>query len=55
VSRALEEARDGGHDLIFLIADRDDWPRKLYEKLGFDEVGRIWEFVLPRASATTAE
>jgi GNAT superfamily N-acetyltransferase len=49
VSRALDEARDGGHDLVFLLADRDDWPRKLYEKLGFDEVGHIWEFVLPRA------
>jgi GNAT superfamily N-acetyltransferase len=50
VSRALEEARGGAHDLIFLIADRDDWPRKLYEKLGFDEVGRIWEFILPRTA-----
>jgi GNAT superfamily N-acetyltransferase len=55
VSRARDEARAGGHELIFLIADRDDWPRKLYEKLGFDEVGRIWEFVLPRASTTAAE
>ena len=27
----------------------DDWPKELYGKLGFDEVGRIWEFVLPRA------
>jgi GNAT superfamily N-acetyltransferase len=54
VSRALEEAQHVGHNLIFLIADRGDWPRKLYEKLGFDEVGRIWEFVLPRASGTTA-
>ena len=55
VSRARDETHAGGHQLIFLIADRDDWPRKLYEKLGFDEVGRIWEFVLPRASGTTAE
>src|SRR5262245_54593518 len=51
VSRALEEARNGGHGLIFLIADRDDWPKALYAKLGFDEVGRIWEFVLPVASS----
>jgi ribosomal protein S18 acetylase RimI-like enzyme len=48
VSYARAEARS--HDLIFLIADRDDWPKKLYSKLGFDEVGRIWEFVRPRAS-----
>jgi hypothetical protein len=25
--------------------DRDDWPKELYAKLGFDEIGRIWEFV----------
>jgi hypothetical protein len=37
-----------GNDLTFLIADRDDWPKQLYAKLGFDEVGRVWEFVLPR-------
>jgi GNAT superfamily N-acetyltransferase len=55
VCRALEEAQYGGHGLIFLIADRDDWPKELYAKLGFDEVGRIWEFVLPRASRTTAQ
>jgi ribosomal protein S18 acetylase RimI-like enzyme len=45
VSRALTEARDADHELIFLIADRDDWPKELYRKLGFDEVGRIWEFL----------
>jgi len=49
VSKALEAAREGGHDLIFLIADHDDWPKELYGKLGFDEVGQIWEFVLPSA------
>jgi len=50
VSHARDEARRGEHDLIFLIADRDDWPKKLYAKLGFDEIGRIWEFVLPTAA-----
>jgi GNAT superfamily N-acetyltransferase len=49
VSRALGDARGAGHDLVFLIADRDDWPKELYGKLGFDVVGRIWEFLLPRA------
>jgi predicted GNAT family acetyltransferase len=47
VSKALEVAQ--GHDLIFLIADQDDWPKELYRKLGFDDVGLIWEFILPRA------
>ena len=49
VSKALREARGAGHELVFLIADRDDWPKELYGKLGFDVVGRIWEFLLPRA------
>lgn len=49
VSKALGEARGAGHELVFLIADRDDWPKELYGKLGFDVVGRIWEFLLPRA------
>ena len=47
VSKALDVAQ--GHDLIFLIADQDDWPKELYRKLGFDDVGLIWEFILPRA------
>jgi GNAT superfamily N-acetyltransferase len=50
VSHARAEAQRREHDLIFLIADRDDWPKKLYAKLGFDEIGRIWEFVLPRGA-----
>ena len=50
VSHARAEAQRGGHDLIFLVADRNDWPKKLYAKLGFDEIGRIWEFVRPRVA-----
>jgi GNAT superfamily N-acetyltransferase len=48
VTRALDASREAGHDLTFLIADRDDWPKELYVKLGFDEIGRIWEFLLPK-------
>ena len=50
VSHARAEAQRSGHDLIFLVADRDDWPKKLYEKLGFEEIGRIWEFVRTRVA-----
>ena len=50
VSRALEESRAAGDGLTFLIAGRDNWPKELYAKLGFDEVGRIWEFVRPRVA-----
>lgn len=50
VTRALDESRTAGHDLTFLLADRADWPKELYAKLGFDEIGRIWEFVLSRGA-----
>ncbi|GAA2211502.1 hypothetical protein GCM10009850_069620 [Nonomuraea monospora] len=39
----LAEARDA--ELIFLLADADDWPRHFYERLGFTEVGRTHAFL----------
>ncbi len=39
VQHALDEARRE-HDVVFLEALADDWPRLLYAKLGFDAVGR---------------
>ena len=48
MTRALDASREAGHDLTFLLAVRDDWPKELYAKLGFDEIGRVWEFLLPR-------
>jgi ribosomal protein S18 acetylase RimI-like enzyme len=47
VSKAVEVARNEGHDLIWLVADDDDWPKLLYKKLGFDPVDRYWEFTRP--------
>lgn len=44
VTRALEESRRAGHDLTFLVADEDDWPRELYQRLGFDQIGRVHYF-----------
>lgn len=38
------------HDLVFLVADEDDWPKTLYEKLGFVRVGRWHHFILRQAS-----
>jgi ribosomal protein S18 acetylase RimI-like enzyme len=43
VLHAARLARDEGHDLVFLVADVEDWPRHLYERLGFEEIGRWWE------------
>ena len=39
VLRAVEEALAAGADLVFLVADADDWPKELYRRLGFDEIG----------------
>ena len=41
---ALDAAHGMGHDLVFLVADADDWPKDLYERLGFDPIGRAWGF-----------
>jgi GNAT superfamily N-acetyltransferase len=44
VLRAAREAERAGADLTFLVADDRDWPKELYGKLGFDPVGRFWQF-----------
>jgi predicted GNAT family acetyltransferase len=45
VLAASDAARARGCDLVFLVAADDDWPKELYARLGFDEVGRSWSFV----------
>lgn len=39
VTRAVDAARAAGSDLVFLVANPDDWPKELYTKLGFDDLG----------------
>jgi ribosomal protein S18 acetylase RimI-like enzyme len=45
VTRAVEEAVTGKHEFIFLVADGDDWPKKLYARLGFEELGSRFAFL----------
>ena len=45
VLRTVEEALAGGHDLVFLLADEEDWPKELYARLGFEAIGRTWSFL----------
>jgi ribosomal protein S18 acetylase RimI-like enzyme len=45
VTRAIEEAVAGKHEFIFLVADGDGWPKKLYNRLGFEEVGSRFAFL----------
>ncbi len=42
VRAALAASRAAGHDLTFLWADADDFPRRLYARLGFVVAGRRW-------------
>jgi ribosomal protein S18 acetylase RimI-like enzyme len=45
VLRAAEDARRAGADLVFLVADAADWPKDLYRRLGFDEIGLYAKFL----------
>ncbi len=47
VLHTLQEARRAGCDLVFLVADAQDWPKALYRRLGFDELGRYVKFIRP--------
>jgi ribosomal protein S18 acetylase RimI-like enzyme len=47
VLRAFEEARQAGAELVFLVADDEDWPKDLYARLGFDPVGLSYKFIRP--------
>jgi GNAT superfamily N-acetyltransferase len=46
VGRAADLARAGGHDLIFIMADDNDWPKELYARIGFRPLARLWQFHL---------
>jgi GNAT superfamily N-acetyltransferase len=45
VHHVTELALAEGHELVFLVADADDWPRELYAKLGYDPMGISYEFM----------
>jgi ribosomal protein S18 acetylase RimI-like enzyme len=44
---AIAAAKTAGNELIFLVADDEDWPKELYGKLGFEPIGRSYDFVMP--------
>ena len=47
VLAAIEAARADGAEFVFLVADLEDWPKELYRKLGFDELGYFVKLVSP--------
>jgi GNAT superfamily N-acetyltransferase len=44
ITRAIELAKAEEHELIFIIADDDGWPKQLYRRIGFEPVGRVLHF-----------
>jgi ribosomal protein S18 acetylase RimI-like enzyme len=53
ILHAAAEARRAGAKLVFLVADDEDWPKELYRRLGFDELGLVYEFLLARGTTST--
>lgn len=41
VLAATQASLDDGDEITFIIADANDWPRRLYERLGFDLLGEV--------------
>lgn len=39
IRAAIAASREAGHRHTFIVADADDWPRLLYERLGFETCG----------------
>ncbi len=44
VTHAAGLAWHEGHELTFIIADDNDWPKHLYEETGFRAIGLTWTF-----------
>jgi ribosomal protein S18 acetylase RimI-like enzyme len=44
VTAALRASQAAGHEFTFIVADDDDWPKELYRKLGFEDVGIVRRF-----------
>jgi GNAT superfamily N-acetyltransferase len=44
VTRAAGAAVAAGHELTFIVADDEDWPKELYRDIGFRPVARSWTF-----------
>jgi GNAT superfamily N-acetyltransferase len=44
ITRAIALALHDGHELVFIVADDDGWPKHLYARLGFDPIGRMAMF-----------
>jgi ribosomal protein S18 acetylase RimI-like enzyme len=44
VEAATRASLDSGNRVTFLVADDDDWPKEMYARLGYEAIGRRFEF-----------
>ncbi len=44
IRHAVAESRARGDDLVMILADADDWPQQLYERLGFETIDAYRSF-----------
>jgi GNAT superfamily N-acetyltransferase len=44
IAYVLARARTEDHELVFIMADDDDWPKQLYGRLGFEPAGCMLGF-----------
>jgi len=49
VSTAVSAAQAAAHEHVYIVADAAGWPGGWYQRLGFEPVGSIFEFVRPLA------
>ena len=54
VRAAIAASRERGDDLVMIMADADDWPQRLYERLGFETVD-AYRSVHAQAPVTVAD
>jgi ribosomal protein S18 acetylase RimI-like enzyme len=45
VAAAADTAAAEGADEVLIVTDAADWPQRLYQSLGFDEIGATYEFL----------
>jgi ribosomal protein S18 acetylase RimI-like enzyme len=44
VQAATRASLDSGNEITFLVADDEDWPKEMYARLGYQPIGRRYEF-----------
>jgi ribosomal protein S18 acetylase RimI-like enzyme len=54
IRAAIAASREAGHRHTFIVADAADWPRLLYEKLGFEACGVLHILRKAPTAGTTA-